>query len=319
MSDEAVKKFQTYLFFLRHFDLLVRQTRDDDTVETLVSGLLEEQHPLLANIQPKALTPARLAILRRMMFNAWNSETVARINSLFAVDVRVITNQWKPVQVYYALYFLLAGVHELYAPGQRRGHEATLRFATNTISYLFPHPWRCYYDFDSGDCHRFAWQSTPQVASGWNLANHPDANVFVVHFYRTTGTEKRYERWLENGKKKKHRLGHERSGKAIRIKDINGGTIGFWDVLWRMRKWVNYKEAQALLEGQQFLPHVEEFDSCLNSILTASAAVVEHVLYTLIGDEQMTEMYDSYLAVTSGKVDCSALQVRRDVLCGLPF
>ncbi len=319
MSDEAVKKFQTYLFFPRHFDWLVREGRDDNTVEHLVSALTDEQHALLATLQPQALTPARLSILRKMLFNAWNSETVARINSLFAVDVRAITNQWKPVQVYYALYFLLAGVHELLAPGHKQGHEVTLRFATNSISYLFPPPWRCYYDFDSGQCHRFAWQTAPPVSSGWNLANHNDANTFVVHFYRTSGMEKRYERWLEHGKRKKHKAGHAKAGKAIRIKDINGGTIGFWDVLWRMRKWVNYKEAQALLEGQAFQPHVEEFDSRLNSILTASAAVVEQVLYTLVGDAVMTELYDSYLGVTAGKVDCSALQVRRDILCGVPF
>ncbi len=100
---------------------------------------------------------------------------------------------------------------------------------------------------------------------------------------------------------------------------MNGGTIAFWDVLWRMRKWVNYKEAQALLEGQDFLPYVEEFDDRLNSILTASAAIIESLLYTLIGDTRMREMYDGYLGMTAGKVDCSALQVRRDVLCGLPF
>jgi hypothetical protein len=70
--------------------------------------------------------------------------------------------------------------------------------------------------------------------------------------------------------------GRTREGrKAIRVKDVTAGTIAFWDVLWRMRKWVNYKEAQAL--------------------------------------------YDAYLELTARKVDCSALQLRRDALCGLPF
>jgi hypothetical protein len=220
--------------------------------------------------------------------------------------------------VYYALYFLLAAVHEVSSPGHKQGHELTLRFATNSISQRFPRPWRCYHDFDAGKCHRFDWEAPPPVASGWNLANHDDANVFIVHFYRTTGGEKRYERWLEHGKGKKHKAGHAKAGKAIRIKDTSGGTVGFWDVLWRMRKWVNYKEAQALLEGQDFAPYVEEFDDRLNSILTASAAVVEHLLYALLGDQQMNEMYAGYLDATEGKVDCTALKLRRDMICGIP-
>ncbi len=319
MSEEAARKFRTYLFFLRHFDRAIRQGRPHDTPEALVSALVSEQHVLLDAIVPPAITPATAVAVRKMLFNAWNSETVARVNSLFDLDVRAITNQWKPVQTYYALYFLLAAVHEVYAPGHKQGHELTLRFATNSIAQRFPRPWCCYHDFDAGVCHRFAWQHPPPVMSGWNLANHNDAYVFIVHFYRTTGQEKRYERWLDHGKKKKHKPGHPKAGKAILIKDVTGGAVAFWDVLWRMRKWVNYKEAQSLLEGQDFVPYVEEFDATLNSILTASAAVVEHLLYALIGDERMTQMYSSYLDLTAGKVDCSALQVRRDVLCGLPF
>jgi hypothetical protein len=286
---------------------------------TLVNALVEEQHPLLNGVAAPVITEATRNAIKKMLFNGWNSETVARVNSLFDLDVRAITNQWKPIQTYYALYFLLAAIHEVQAPGHRQGHELTLRFATNSISQRFPEPWSCYHDFDAGTCHRFAWQDAPHVESGWNLANHQDPYVFIVHFYRTTGQEKRYERWLEHGKKKKHKAGHTKAGKAIRIKDVSGGTIAFWDVLWRMRKWVNYKEAQALLEGQDFEPHVEEFDSTLNSILTASAVVVEHILYALIGDERMSEMYDAYLDLTAHKVDCSALQLRRNALCGLPF
>jgi hypothetical protein len=143
--------------------------------------------------------------------------------------------------------------------------------------------------------------------------------VFVVHFYRTTGNEKWNERWLEHGKGKKHKPGdHPRAGKRILKKEITVGMISFWDVLWRMRKWVNYKEAQALLEGQERLDHVEEFDEALNSILTASAAILEHILYRLLGDPLMGQMYKGFLTIAQGKVDCSALGLRRGVICGLP-
>ncbi len=95
--------------------------------------------------------------------------------------------------------------------------------------------------------------------------------------------------------------------------------VAFWDVLWRMRKWVNYKEAQALLEGQRFEPHIEEFDGTLNALLTTSATVVKHLLCALLGTDQMTEFYDDYVRVIQGKVDYSELTLRRGILTGVPF
>src|SRR5690348_14253247 len=114
MSEEAARKFRTYLFFLRHFDRAIRQGRADDTQAALVNALVSEQNALLNAIVPPAISPATTVAIRKMLFNAWNSETVARVNSLFDLDVRAITNQWKPIQTYYALYFLLAAVHEVH-------------------------------------------------------------------------------------------------------------------------------------------------------------------------------------------------------------
>jgi hypothetical protein len=144
MSRDAKKKFQTYLFFLRHFDRLIRQGRAGGTVQMLVNSLVDEQHALLQGVTAAPVAPATAMAIRKMLFNAWNSETVARVNSLFDLDVRAITNQWKPIQTYYALYFLLAAVHGLHAPGHKQGHEQTLRFATNSIGHRFPPPWSCY-------------------------------------------------------------------------------------------------------------------------------------------------------------------------------
>jgi hypothetical protein len=156
----------------------------------------------------------------------------------------------------------------------------------------------------------------PAVASGWNLKNHAEPAVFVAHFFKTTGQEKQHEKWLDHGKGRKHASGPKK-GKRILIRETRGGTIAFWDVLWRIRKWVNYKEAQALLEGQDYPEHVEEFDVRLNSMLTTSAAVLEHLLCVLLGDQAMTEMYAAYLQTTSGIVHCPELTLRRNLICWL--
>lgn len=318
-QDEARKKFQTYLFFLRHFDRLMRHARDDSTPECLLEAIMNDQRPRLAGVVRRDLSPASTDAVRKLLFNGWNSETVARINSVFEVDVRAITNQWKPIQVYYALYFLLSAVHAIHDPRRRHAHEPTLRFASSTIGAYFPAPWSCYFDFDHQTYRGFPWPQPPAAVSGWNLANHDDPHVFVAHFYRTTAAEKRHERWVDHGKGRKHPRGHPKAGRRILISDVRGGTVSIWDVLWRMRKWVNYQEAEAVLAGQDFTPHIEEFDGTLNTLLTASAEVIEHLLCGLLGQELMTSMYDDYYKVIAGKVDCSALMLRRGVLTGIPF
>jgi hypothetical protein len=60
------------------------------------------------------------------------------------------------------------------------------------------------------------------------------------------------------------------------------------------------------------------FDERLNSLLTTSAAVLEHFLYMLLGDQTMAEMYAAYLQVTGGIAHCPELTLRRNLICGLP-
>jgi hypothetical protein len=83
MSYDASKKFRTYLFFLRHFDRAIRERRDSHAIEALVHALVNEQLALLDGLAAPAVTPATTTAVRKMLFNGWNSETVARMNSLF--------------------------------------------------------------------------------------------------------------------------------------------------------------------------------------------------------------------------------------------
>lgn len=320
MADDSIQKFQTFLLFLRHFYDLVLAERDDSSEEKLILALLREQAALLRTPAPRSLSPDLCLTVRKRLFNAWNSETVARMNSNFDVEVRVITNQWKPVQAYYALYFLLAAVHEIHQPGRRHAHETTLRFATSTIGQKLPKPWCCQYDFDNGQCVAFPWANLPHVMPGWNISRYTPAEDFVANLLRTTGEEKQRERWREHykGKHKRNPAGHARAGKLVRTSDMQVGVISFWDVLWRLRKWVNYKEAEAMLEGQD-LEGAHEFDAALNSILTTSATVLENLLNSLLGSARMNEMYDCFLTTVGGKVDLSHLKLRRDLICGVPF
>ena len=224
------------------------------------------------------------------------------------------------MQTYYALYFLLAAIHEIFQPRRRHAHETMLQFATSTVGGKLPRPWRCQYDFDHARCLDFPWATLPQVIPGWNLSRFTAPDVFVAHLLRTTGEEKQRERWREHykGKGKRNPTGHPRAGKPVRTSDVRVGIVSFWDVLWRLRKWVNYKEAEAMLEGQD-IEGAHEFDAVLNSILTTSATVLENLLNCALGASLLNEMYHCFLTTVGEKVDLSHLKLRRDLICGVPF
>jgi hypothetical protein len=315
-SDDARRSFQTYLFFLRHFDLAIRSRRDDSSEQRLLSAVVREQEPLLVNLRGRILTPELREQIRKLLFNAWNSEVVAGMNSLFDESVRFITNQWKPIQTYYALYFHLVAIHSIFEPRHRNKHEATLHFATNSICDKLPRPWNCRYDFDHDLCVGFPWPKAPQVVSGWNLANQKPS-VYLVHFYRTSGKEKLAERWRER-KGQKHPKQHLRAGKRIQKQDIQVGALSIWDALWRIRKWANYKEADSLLEGQKAMrqEYINEFDYTLNSLLNTSAAVLEHFLKAIVGSNEMRGYCDHYLKLI-GNTSAPSLKERLELMKNL--
>ncbi len=104
--DDAATEFQSYLFFLRHFCELIWAGRAPDREPShLIQCLVENQTPLVAHLTEIPPSEAQTRELRKYMFTAWNSEAVARLSAVFDSDVRQFTNQWKPVQSYYAIYF----------------------------------------------------------------------------------------------------------------------------------------------------------------------------------------------------------------------
>ncbi|HUO03751.1 MAG TPA: hypothetical protein VMU16_01015 [Candidatus Binataceae bacterium] len=311
-TDGAKQRFQTYLFFLRHLDILIRMGRNSSLSSALISSIISEQKPLLRAEKKRHLGQSEQSSIKKLLFNAWNSETVARMNSRFDSDVRFITNQWKPIQTYYAIYFLLAAIHLVFDSKRRDQHSVTLQFATNSISGKLVRPWCCRYNFETRECFGFPWHTPPRLSAGWNLANQ-EPYAFLANFYRTTGSLKRHDKWSEQ-KGRRHPPPHPRAGRRIQQSDVPGGYISIWNALGRMRKWVNYKEAAALLEGQRLMsqPHIDEFDEALNSILTGSAAVLECYLSVLV-ESEMRAFYQEYRQMM-GQFACSEFLERYDVI-----
>src|SRR5262245_34161200 len=104
--------------------MLVREGRGlTGDPDQLAAHLFTDQAPRIARLQQRALTAAQRREVRKFLFTAWNAEAVARLSMLLDQDVRQFTNQWKPVQCYYAIYFHLVAMHFIVQGTVQKKHE----------------------------------------------------------------------------------------------------------------------------------------------------------------------------------------------------
>jgi len=315
LSEGARERFTTYLLFLFHFGSILREKAESQTA--ILTRLFHEQEQYLRNAETIILDEQKRKRIRKLLFNAWNSEMVARLNSSFDLELLTVTNQWKPIQAYYALYFLLTPIRMIKAQGgfdrTVDTHESTLTFATDNLCSSLPMPWRCKYEVERREWQQFPTAPTSRAKGGWNLTRNSDSYDHFAQFLRTTGDHKRDEKWSKI-KSRKPRSGEKRQKK----KNITLGYVSFWDAIWRFRRWANYLEAQALLEGQD-AQGAAEFDKSMNLVLMCSMAVLERVLSAHLGNEFMLRAYGDYLktigdTVAKGRL-IKHLTVRRDLVC----
>lgn len=301
--------------FLFHFENILRE--QGQTEAAILTQLFQQQKQYLNNAKPSLLNDQQRYRIQKLLYNAWNSELVARLNSSFDRSLRTVTNHWKPIQAYYAMYFLLTPIRKVKMAGEfDRGldtHAGTLKFATNSLYADLPKPWRCRFDVEAHTWPEFPQRPKSRSKSGWNLSRNIDSYEHFAQFLRTTGKHKREQKWLTK-KSQKPPPGKKRERK----KDIVLGHVSFWDAVWRFRRWANYLEARALLEGQEEGVAVE-FDSSMNLVLMCSMAALERVLSAHLGREFMRGAYDEYLTTIGKKISegelTHHLTLRRDLIC----
>ncbi len=318
MPSSPASEFQSYLFFLYHFRQLIWRGRGDTKPE-LLQQIAASQVPLLANITVRALTGQDRAAIRKYVFTAWNSEAVARLPAGFDPEVLQFTNQWKPVQAYYAIYFHLVALHLAINGTVSKNHAPTLRYATSTILSWFPQPWCLRLDYNTKTLNNEFPAGTPITApSGWNVSRETPSYTHVACFFRSTAQRNQYEAWLDNYKNKKPKPripSGPRAGKIYTIADVKVDPVSIFNVLWRFRRWANYLEADTIIEGGDYVPHAVEFDKSFNEINETTALVCEHILRSYLGIDRLRELYQEYLHLTSGHLDCEPVERRRVALC----
>jgi hypothetical protein len=311
VAESAAAEFQTYVFFLRHFCQLIRNGRGGLYNGALISALVAEQQPLVQALGALEYTDAERRHVRKYLFTSWNAEALARLSTLHDPDVRRFTNQWKPVQCYYAVYFQLVAAQYVATRAVQRSHEPTIKYSTNSLVHWLPRPWCCRLDFDDGLLREFPANTAMRGASGWNLANNEPYH-HVACFLRRTGERSQQETVADLRRRRKRiPAGRPRAGRLYTRADVRVGTVSVFDVLWRFRTWANYHEGDTIIEGGEYVDHAVEFDARFNEIVDTTAVLIEGVIRRRLGAATLREFYDAFLGIAAGHLDAGTIARRR--------
>jgi len=226
------------------------------------------------------------------------------------------TNQWKPVQAYYAIYFHLVTLHFVVNAIVPKHHEPTLRYATQTILPWFPQPWCLRFNHNTTTLDEFPPGTPIKAPSGWNVSRATESNTYIACFFRTTAQRDQQEKWRQHYKNKKKRIeAGPRAGKIYATADVKVDPVSFFNVLWRFRRWANYLDADTIIEGGDYTPHAVEFDSSFSEIVETTALTCENILKRCIGSDRLRDLYREYLALAGGHLDCATVERRLSTLC----
>lgn len=197
--------------------------------------------------------------VRELLFNAWHTEVALGVPQVFS-DPGLIrfTNQWAPVQAYYALYSLWRAWFALEG-SQVQTHGEVLRSASSVIRQraLFPSPWSyaCSGGYLLRDAAHIGFQSQ-QISDVKHLSTPGSISAsddWVAKALRTTRKfflEQREENWKsQNRTKSGHRYQRIPPGERQRIRSQLHATTLF-DFLYRLRIRSNYRDVDDFVSGQ---------------------------------------------------------------------
>ncbi|MFH1769636.1 MAG: hypothetical protein ABH833_03145, partial [Parcubacteria group bacterium] len=221
--------------------------------------------------------------IKKLLFNAWNTELLLNLPSQFSKDFKKFSNHWSPVQSYYAVYLALRAFIVAKHPEAKGDHATTLKFvAINLIrdQALFPTPWNVLK-------HKDTYINTSNIkVETVNALENPqwnDASKLWGSYLMFVGTthnrlcQEQCEKWKKehpniNGTTRKKLP----PGKKQEIFEWQR-PVSFFDCLYRLRIRSNYKDADIFLLGAQE-DEVQEYFESLCKLTNKLLFCIEHYL-----------------------------------------
>ena len=217
--------------------------------------------------------------IKKLLFNAWNTELVLALPGTISGEFTKCANHWSPVQAYYSIYLALQAYFRCRGLTPPRDHSAALStIAAHLCSQnLFPPFWNVcceaeptskgarYTNLPAGvSIDPINPLTTPAPQDFWN---------WYGMLLRTTRKRQFAKKLKESGKQFRTKAGKTRKRfmahhKAQVVRGLRPTTI--FDFLYRLRVRSNYEDADAFILGTMSQADAEEFNSGLCTVLLPS-------------------------------------------------
>ena len=138
-EEEANLRFKTYNNYLKAIAILI--TGSYKNYDVLISKVKSTKSFSLIKKNININTSSRSKI-KKILFNSWNTELILNF-PLNDDSLKLYSNHWMPVQIYYSVYLLLRALFICCGASVKKDHTSTLKSISNWIqtSTIFIFPW----------------------------------------------------------------------------------------------------------------------------------------------------------------------------------
>lgn len=257
-----------------------------------LSGLISFVGNATSSIQPlAALDPDEVESFLKI---AWNTEYLLSINYGDPELVR-ISNQWLPIQAYYAVYSGMEAVSYAIDGNHAKSHSKALRKCSDYLTRLGISPWDKAYTGNRG-----------KSKSAHLPLNFP-ASLALPHNLQRSGVDP--IEMLARCLKAEH--SHRIDSKWINKKSSNcykyeydPGPTTILHFLYRLRIKSNYHEIDTFVSDapQQ---HILQFSISLQLVASWTLTLFELILISRLGSQPVIDQGKKYLAINSSAANLS--------------
>ncbi|MGD0651018.1 MAG: hypothetical protein ABSA97_07745 [Verrucomicrobiia bacterium] len=301
---EAEAKFRTYSNYFSHIRRYIRNKYGKSILSGIQTAFAEAKDGTNCGTRHRDVTNDRL---RKILFNSWNSHVVANCSFELEETMLPVVIQWMPIQYYYSIYFAAAALAYGYHGRVAENHQSVL----NTLNAYarskktFVAPWNFQYDGSRKPPFvNFPAGFVSSKISSLSLIEDPLDSMAM--FLRTTWKDRCNDRWDEMSKAQKS--ARRKQGKLKG--DIQVTPVSLFDCFFRLRKWVNYAEAEAMLTGPTSETDVESFAQDLKVVHAVMVHVLELHLVEMFGLSTLTPIGRDYKKTVGSRVDLRNLKSR---------
>lgn len=322
-QPEEFFPFETYKNYISSLALYIRNRHGNppDCFQGLKSRLAGQG--ILSSIPLTPISGALLEEIKKLLFNAWNTELVLVLPSSISGEFAKYANHWSPVQAYYSTYLALQAYFRCRGLTPPRDHSAALNMIAAQIykENLFPTFWNVCCDKDP----TLQGAHYPNLPAGVavtqiNPLTTPAPQDFW-HWYgmllRTTRKRQFEKKLKESGKQFKTKKGKPRRRFTARHKaQVLGGLrpTTIFDFLYRLRVRSNYEDADAFILGTMSQADAEEFNNGLCTLTSTTLFLLELHIAARIGGSNIGIFVDEFMKADRQSYSRNTIGVRKSFL-----